>query len=228
MKSTVPVTMEEMLHHCKAVTRAAQRALVTGDMPFLSYQTGISDAIYNAGRLMKEGDVDAVKLEGGVEVAPKVKAIVEAGIPVVGHIGLTPQSVSKLGGLRVQGKDAATATKLIDDALALQEAGAFMIALECVPDRLAKLICEKLTIPGIGIGSGPYTDGQTLVLHDLIGLFDRFVPKFVKRYANTAGIVLDALEEFKKEVKQGSFPGAEHSFTMKNEELEKILSAARM
>jgi 3-methyl-2-oxobutanoate hydroxymethyltransferase len=176
---------------------------------------------------MKEGGVDAVKLEGGVEAAPTVKAIVDAGIPVVGHIGLTPQSLSKLGGMKVQGKDAATATKLIDDALALQDAGAFMIALECVPDRLAKVICEKLTIPGIGIGSGPYTDGQTLVLHDLIGLFDRYVPKFVKRYADITGIVLEALEEFKKEVKEGSFPGPAHSFSIKDEELEKILAAVR-
>lgn len=223
MNSTVPVTMGEMIHHCKAVMRAVQYALVVGDLPFLSYQTSISDAIYNAGRLMKEGNVDAVKLEGGLEFAPTIKAIVNAGIPVVGHIGLTPQMVSKLGGFKVQGKDAASASKLIEDALALEEAGAFMISLECVPDRLAKVICKKLTIPATGIGSGPYTDGQTLLLYDMIGLFERFTPKFVKRYANIAKVILEALEKYKKEVEEGSFPGPEHSFTIKDEELNKIL-----
>lgn len=223
MHSTVPVTMEEMIHHCKAVTRAAKYALVLGDLPFLSYQTRISDAIYNAGRLMKEGDVDAVKLEGGLEFASTVKAIVDVGIPVAGHIGLTPQTVSKLGGFKVQGKDASTAQKLIDDAFALEEAGAFIITLECVPDRLAKIICEKLAIPVIGIGAGPHTDGQSLLLYDMIGLFDRFSPKFAKKYANTAEMILGALERYKKEVREGSFPGPEHSFTIKDEELNVIL-----
>lgn len=223
MHSTVPVTMEEMIHHCKAVTRAAKYALVLGDLPFLSYQTRISDAIYNAGRLMKEGNVDAIKLEGGLEFASTVKAIVDAGIPVAGHIGLTPQTASKLGGFKVQGKDASTAQKLIDDALALEEAGAFVITLECVPDRLAKIICEKLAIPVIGIGAGPHTDGQSLLLYDMIGLFDRFSPKFAKKYANTAEMILGALERYKKEVREGSFPGPEHSFTIKDDELNIIL-----
>jgi 3-methyl-2-oxobutanoate hydroxymethyltransferase len=223
MNSTMPVTMEEMIHHCKAVTRAVKYALVIGDMPFLSYQTSISDAIHNAGRLMKEGHVDAVKLEGGLEIAPTVKAIVDAGIPVAGHIGFTPQTVSKLSGWKVQGRDAAGAKKLIDDALALEEAGAFIISLEFVPDRLARAICEKLAIPATGIGSGPYTDGQSLLLYDMIGLFDRPIPKYAKKYANTAQVVLQVLESFKKEVEERSFPGPEHGFHIEDEVLKEII-----
>ena len=171
MASTVPVTMEEMIYHCRIVMRAVKYALVIGDLPFLSYQTDIRDAIYNAGLLMKSGGVDAVKLEGGKEFAPTVKAIVDAGIPVVGHIGLTPQTVSKLGGFKVQGTDAAAARKLVEDALSLESAGIFMLTLECIPDRLGEFISKRLKIPVTGIGSGPYTDGQTLNLYDLVGLF---------------------------------------------------------
>ena len=223
MSNTMPVTMEEMIHHCKAVMRAVKYALVIGDLPFLSYQTSIRDAIYNAGLLMKYGGVDAVKLEGGQEFAPTVKAIVDAGIPMMGHIGLTPQTISKLGGYKVQGADTVTARKLIEDARALQAAGAFMISLECVPDRLAQLICKELTIPVTGIGGGPYTDGQALNLYDMLGLFERFTPKFVKKYANLSQDILQALQQYKEEVEQGIFPGPEHSFHIKDEVLKEVL-----
>jgi 3-methyl-2-oxobutanoate hydroxymethyltransferase len=223
MASTVPVTMEEMIYHCRIVMRAVKCALVIGDLPFLSYQTGIRDAIYNAGLLMKSGGVDAVKLEGGKEFAPTVKAIVEAGIPVVGHIGLTPQTVSKLGGFKVQGTDTAAARKLVEDALSLESAGIFMLTLECVPDRLGEFISKKLKIPVTGIGSGPYTDGQTLNLYDLVGLFEKFTPKFVKKYANLSQEILRALQNYKDDVEKGLFPGSEHSFHMKDEVLKEVL-----
>jgi 3-methyl-2-oxobutanoate hydroxymethyltransferase len=223
MASTVPVTMEEMIYHCRIVMRAVKYALVIGDLPFLSYQTDIRDAIYNAGLLMKSGGVDAVKLEGGKEFAPTVKAIVDAGIPVVGHIGLTPQTVSKLGGFKVQGTDAAAARKLVEDALSLESAGIFMLTLECVPDRLGEFISKKLKIPVTGIGSGPYTDGQTLNLYDLVGLFEKFTPKFVKKYANLSQEILRALQNYKDDVEKGLFPGSEHSFHMKDEVLKEVL-----
>jgi len=223
LNSTVPVTMEEMIYHCRIVMRAVKYALVIGDLPFLSYQTEIRDAIYHAGLLMKSGGVDAVKLEGGKEFAPTVKAIVDAGIPVVGHIGLTPQTVSKLGGFKVQGTDTTAARKLVEDALSLESAGIFMLTLECVPDRLGEFISKKLKIPVTGIGSGPYTDGQTLNLYDLVGLFDKFTPKFVKKYANLSQEILKALQNYKDEVEKGVFPGSEHSFHMKDEVLKEIL-----
>jgi len=223
MASTVPVTMEEMIYHCRIVMRAVKYALVIGDLPFLSYQTDKRDAIYNAGLLMKSGGVDAVKLEGGKEFAPTVKAIVEAGIPVVGHIGLTPQTVSKLGGFKVQGTDTAAARKLVEDALSLESAGIFMLTLECVPDRLGEFISKKLKIPVTGIGSGPYTDGQTLNLYDLVGLFEKFTPKFVKKYANLSKEILQALQNYKDDVEKGLFPGSEHSFHMKDEVLKEVI-----
>ena len=223
MSNTVPVTMEEMIHHCKAVTRAVKYALVIGDLPFLSYHTSIRDAIYNAGLLMKYGGVDAVKLEGGQEFAPTVKAIVDAGIPVAGHIGLTPQTISKLGGFKVQGTDIVTARKLLEDARALEAAGAFLITLECVPDRLAELICKELTIPATGTGCGPYTDGQSLNLYDMLGLFEQFTPRFVKKYANLSQDILQALQQYKEDVEQGIFPGSEHAFHIKDEVLKKVL-----
>ena len=223
MASTVPVTMEEMIYHCRLVMRAVKYALVIGDLPFLSYQTDKRDAIYNAGLLMKSGGVDAVKLEGGKEFAPTVKAIVEAGIPVVGHIGLTPQTVSKLGGFKVQGTDTAAARKLVEDALSLESAGIFMLTLECVPDRLGEFISKKLKIPVTGIGSGPYTDGQTLNLYDLVGLFEKFTPKFVKKYANLSQEILRALQNYKDDVEKGLFPGSEHSFHMKDEVLKEVI-----
>lgn len=222
-ENTVAVTMDEMLHHCKAVARGAKYPLLVGDMPFLSYQVDRREAVRNAGRFLKEGGMDVVKLEGGQEMADTVKAIVDAGIPVMGHIGLTPQSISKLGGFRVQGKSVEAAKRLLADAQALEEAGAFSIILEAVPDRLAKLITERVRIPTIGIGAGPDCDGQVLVIHDLIGLFDRFTPKFVKRYANIFPILTEALEQYREEVLSGAFPGREHSFTMPDEVYEALL-----
>jgi len=223
ISSTMPVTMQEMIHHCKAVTTAVQHALVIGDLPFLSYQPSIRDAIYNAGLLMKEGGVDAVKLEGGQEFAPTVKAIVDAGVPVVGHIGLTPQTISKLGGYKVQGADIVTARKMIADAKALESAGVFMLTLECVPDRLAELICKELSIPVTGIGSGPNTDGQTLNVYDMLGLFEKFTPKFVKKYANLSQDILKAVQQFKEEVEEGIFPGPEHSFHIKDDVFDAVI-----
>lgn len=211
-ESTVPVTMEEMLHHCKAVRRGVSSALLVGDMPFLSYQVDIASAIGNAGRLLKEAGCDAVKLEGGSDVCPQVKAIVRAGIPVVGHIGLTPQTAGQLGGYKVQGKDLESAERLLKDAKALEEAGVFSIVLECLPDVVAAVITEKIGVPTIGIGAGTVCDGQVLVTHDLLGLFDKFVPKFVKQYNKLSPLVMDSLVTFAREVKDGSFPDEAHSF----------------
>jgi len=222
-QTTVPVTMEEMIYHCKAVMQAVKYALVIGDLPFLSYQTSVRDAIYNAGCLMKYGGVDAVKLEGGKEYASTVKTIVAAGIPVVGHIGLTPQMVSQLGGYKVQGTDLLTARKLIENDKALEEAGAFMLTLECLPDRLAELICKELTIPATGTGSGPYTDGQSLNLYDILRIFGKFVPKITKKHANLSQDILQALQKYKEEVEQGVYPGPEHSYHIKEEVLKEIL-----
>jgi 3-methyl-2-oxobutanoate hydroxymethyltransferase len=220
--STVPVSMEEMIHHAKAVTRGTKYAFVIGDMPFMSYQTGIKNAIENAGRFMKEGGCDAVKLEGGSEFAPTVKAIVTAGVPVCGHIGLTPQTATQLSGFKVQGKDAESAQTLIAAAKDLEEAGAFMLVMECIPDVLAARITTELRIPTIGIGAGRDCDGQVLVYHDTVGLFDRFTPKFVKQYIKLGPMVIEALKEYKKEVEEGTFPGQEHTFSMRKEEAEKL------
>jgi 3-methyl-2-oxobutanoate hydroxymethyltransferase len=223
LKSTVPVTMEEMIYHCGAVSRAAQYAMVIGDLPFLSYQTDIRDAIFNAGRLIKEGGADVVKLEGGQDFAPTVRAIVKAGIPVVGHIGITPQSAAMSGGFKVQGTEVTTARRLIEDARALEAAGAFMLTLEGAPDRLAEVICKELTIPVTTMGAGPNTDGQTINMYDILGLFDRFTPKFVKKYANLAEVITQALQQYKQEVEQGVYPGPEHTYHMKDEVLKEIL-----
>ncbi|HHV57930.1 MAG TPA: 3-methyl-2-oxobutanoate hydroxymethyltransferase [Firmicutes bacterium] len=221
-EGTVPVTMEDMIHHIRPVVKGAPHTLVVGDMPFMSYNVSREEAIRNAGRLLKEGGADCVKLEGGAVVAPTVRAIVEAGIPVMAHIGLTPQTASALGGFKVQGKDAAMAARLLADAQALEEAGACAIVLECIPAQLARLITEKLTIPTIGIGAGPWCDGQVLVTQDMMGLFDRFVPKFVKQYANVGKVMLEAFEKYAAEVDAGAFPDMGHSFTMKEEELRKL------
>jgi len=221
-EGTVPVTMEDMIHHIRPVVKGAPHTLVVGDMPFMSYNVSREEAIRNAGRLLKEGGADCVKLEGGAVVAPTVRAIVEAGIPVMAHIGLTPQTASALGGFKVQGKDAAMAAQLLADAQALEEAGACAIVLECIPAQLARLITEKLTIPTIGIGAGPWCDGQVLVTQDMMGLFDRFVPKFVKQYANVGKVMLEAFEKYAAEVDAGAFPDMGHSFTMKEEELRKL------
>ena len=221
-ESTVPVTMDEMIHHCKAVNRGARYGFIIGDMPFMSYQVGIEKAVENAGRFMKEAGCDCVKLEGGSEMAPVAGAIVRAGIPVCAHIGLTPQTATKLGGFKVQGKDAESARELVAAARDFEAAGAFMIVIECIPDLLAGRITRELKIPTIGIGAGKDCDGQVLVYHDLVGLFDRFTPKFVKKYVNLTPQILEALGQYKKEVEDGSFPGPEHSFTMKPEEADKI------
>ncbi|MCL6610608.1 MAG: 3-methyl-2-oxobutanoate hydroxymethyltransferase [Peptococcaceae bacterium] len=221
-EATVPVTMEEMIHHIRPVVRGARNTFVVGDLPFGSYNESISQAIHNGNRIMKEGGADCVKLEGGVNVAPTVKAMVDGGIPVMGHIGLTPQTASLLGGFRVQGKDADSARRLLEDALAIEAAGAFCVVMECVPTPLARLITERLSIPTIGIGAGPHCDGQVLVFHDLVGLFKRFKPKFVKQYADLGTEVSGALERFVREVADGTFPGPEHSFGMSGEILKDL------
>ena len=212
-ENTVPVTMDEMIHHTKAVSRGAKSALIVGDMPFMSYASE-RDAVLNAGRFLKEGGADAVKIEGGNNVVSIVKAIIRAGIAVVGHIGLTPQSSSMLGGLKVQGKDLKSAKKIIDDALIIEDAGAFSIILECVPAPLSKIITERLEIPTISYGAGVYCDGQGLVSPDVIGLFDRFTPKFAKRYINLNELVLEAFQTYKEEVRSGEFPTEAHSYHM--------------
>ncbi|HXY54829.1 MAG TPA: 3-methyl-2-oxobutanoate hydroxymethyltransferase [Nitrospirota bacterium] len=210
--STLPVTMDEMLYHTKLVSRATQSAMVVGDMPFLSYQTSVSDAVLNAGRFLKEAGAEAVKLEGGTQMADVIRAIVNAGIPVLAHIGLTPQYVHALGGFKVQGKDEEAREKILADASAVQDAGAFAVVLEAMPASLAKEIHDILRIPTIGIGAGPDCDGQVLVIHDLLGLFDRFTPKFVKKYVNLKDQALKAVKEYRQDVEDGKFPAEEHSF----------------
>jgi 3-methyl-2-oxobutanoate hydroxymethyltransferase len=221
--NTVSVTVEEMLHHCKAVARGAKRAFLIGDMPFMSYQVERGEAIRNAGRFLKEGGMDAVKLEGGREVAETVRAIVAAGIPVMGHLGLTPQTATKLGGYKVQGKTATAAQHLLEDALLLQEAGCFAIVLEAIPAPVGKMVSQKLAIPTIGIGAGPDCDGQVLVFHDVLGLFDRFTPKFAKRYADLREPILMALRTYRQEVEAGDFPTPAHSFSIDEAELQLFL-----
>ncbi len=220
--STIPVTMDDMVHHVKAVTRGVSRAMVVGDMPFLSYHLSREESVRNAGRLLQEGGAQAVKLEGGAEVADAIRAMVNAGIPVMGHLGLTPQSVNQMGGYKVQGKDEATARKLIEDALAIQEAGVFSVVLECVPTPLAKLITERLDVPTIGIGAGSVCDGQVLVTHDMLGLYGGVSPKFAKRYVQLSDQIMDALKNYRQEVESRSFPGPEHGFGMDEEVLEKL------
>lgn len=220
--STVPVTMEMMVLHCAAVMRAKPNAFVIGDMPFGSYEISVEEGVRNAFRLMKEGGVDAVKLEGGADRFAVVKAIVDAGIPVHGHIGLTPQSVSKLGGFKVQGRTAATAQTLLEDALALEAAGCFAIVLEAVPDRVAEEITRRLRVPTIGIGAGAGCSGQVLVWHDLLGLFDRFQPRFTKVFANAGQTITDGLSAFVASVRTGEFPTQEHVFTIDEKEWTKF------
>ena len=225
-ENTLPVTMEEMLHHCRAVARGAKTALRIGDMPFMSYQVSVEQAVRNAGRFLQEGNMEAVKLEGGRERVDAIRAIVGAGIPVEGHLGLTPQSVNQLGGFRTQGKSAAAAKRLLEDALLLEEAGCFSIVLESVPARLAEFVSKKLSIPTIGIGAGLGCDGQVLVTHDLLGLFDRFTPKFVKKYADLNSEMKRAFGEYMAEVQSSQFPGAEHSVETSDEEWESFLRIA--
>lgn len=220
--STVPVTMEDMLHHVKAVCRGVSRALVVADMPFMSYQVSAEDALRNAGRFLKETGARAVKLEGGREVAQTVRRIVDAGIPVMGHIGLTPQSVHQLGGYRVQGRDEETAKKLVEDARILEEAGVFSLVLECVPAPLARFITQEVNVATIGIGAGPHCDGQVLVLHDMLGMYPRPSPRFVKKYASLHEQIAAALAAYREEVRERTFPGPEHSFGMPEEVLKRL------
>ena len=221
-EDTISVTMEDMIHHGAAVSRGAKNALVVIDMPFMSYQTSVYDAVTNAGRLMKEGRCQAVKLEGGKEVCPQIKAITDAGIPVMAHLGLTPQHINAFGGFKVQGKDEAAARRLIEDAKAVEEAGAFSVVLECVPAKLAEMVTKELNIPTVGIGAGAGCDGQVLVYQDLLGMFSDFTPKFVKRFAEVGEVMKEAFRKYDEEVKAGSYPAEEHTFAIKDEVLEKL------
>jgi len=221
-EDTLSVGMTEMLHHTLAVSRGARNSLVIGDMPFLSYQASVEQALINAGRFLKEGRAGAVKLEGGARVVPQIKALVEAGIPVQGHLGLTPQSAQQFGGFKVQGKTAEAAKIMIEDARALEEAGCFSIVLEAIPSAIAERITHAVKIPTIGIGAGSACDGQVLVIHDVLGLYERFTPRFVKQYAKLSESIREALARYKDEVEKGVFPGPEHSFTMSEEEMRKL------
>ena len=225
-ESTIPVTIEEMIHHTKAVVRGAKKALIIGDMPFMTYHVSVSDALYNAARFIQEGAAQAVKLEGGEVVAEKVRRLVDCGIPVMGHIGLTPQSMHQLGGFKVRGKAVEEAQKLLNDARVLEEAGAFAIVLECTPAPLSRLITERLTIPTIGIGAGPDCDGQVQVISDILGLYTDFVPKHAKQYARLAGEIKTAVSSYISEVKSLSFPTAKQSYTV-DESVIKQLKAER-
>lgn len=222
-EDTVSVTMEDMIHHGAAVARGAKNALVVIDMPFMSYQTSVYDAMVNAGRLMKEGRANAVKLEGGIEVCPQIKAITDAGIPVCAHLGMTPQSINAFGGFKVQCKTEEAAKKLIEDAKAVEEAGAFAVVLECVPAKLAELITKTINIPTIGIGAGNGCDGQVLVYQDMLGMFSDFTPKFVKKFATVGEVMKEAFAEYIKEVADGTFPGKEHEYKIDEEVLKKVI-----
>jgi len=222
LDSTTEVGMTEMLHHAKAVTRAVKRSLVVGDMPYDSYQVNPAEAAKNAKRFIEEASCDAVKLEWFDRCLEVTQEIIKSGIPVMGHIGLTPQTADKIGGFKVQGKDAEAARRLIEQAESLSKLGCFAIVLECVPDKIAERITQKIKIPTIGIGAGAHCDGQVLVIHDMLGLFERYTPKFVKKYINLSPLILKAIEDFKEEVIQFKFPGAEHSFSIKEEELNKL------
>lgn len=219
---TLPVTMEDMIHHTRAVSRGLKNTFLIADMPFLSYQTSIYDAVMNAGRLMKEGHAQAVKLEGGAKVCEQIEAITKADIPVVAHLGLTPQSVNAFGGFKVQGKNEAQAKQILEDALAVEKAGAFMVVLECIPEKLATLITKRLTIPTIGIGAGAGCDGQVLVYQDMLGMFEGIKPKFVKQFAQIGKEMKDAFSAYDKAVKGGSYPAKEHSFGIDDEIIEAI------
>ena len=221
-EDTIPVTMEDMIHHGAAVSRGTKNALLIIDMPFMSYQVSVEEALKNAGRLMKEGGADAVKLEGGHRVCPQIKAMVESGIPVCAHIGMTPQSVNAFGGFKVQAKSEAAARLLIEEALAVEEAGAFAVVMECVPAKLAELVTKKLHIPTIGIGAGAGCDGQVLVYADMLGMYSDFVPKFVKQYAKVGDIMKDAIRGYIDEVSSKAFPGEEHTFAIDDDVIDKL------
>jgi len=226
-ETTLPVTMEEMLHHARAVSRGAKSAMLIGDMPFMSYQVSVEEAVRNAGRFLQQAGMDAVKLEGGRERADAVRAIVNAGIPVVGHLGLTPQSVHQLGGFRAQGKTALAAKRLLEDAHILEEAGCFSLVLESVPARLAEMISKQISIPTIGIGAGAGCDGQVLVTHDLLGLFERFTPKFVKQYANFHAEMNKAFTDYIDDVESKRFPAVEHTVEMTDDEWNEFVKSEK-
>lgn len=221
-ENTLPVTIDDMIHHTRAVARGASKAFVLADLPFMSYQISVQDAVLNAGRLIKEGRAHGVKLEGGTKVCPQIKAIVEASIPVCGHIGLTPQSVNEFGGFKVQGKTEAAARQLIADAKAVEAAGAFMIVLEGVPAKLAEIVTKEINIPTIGIGAGPGCDGQVLVYQDMLAIFSDFTPKFVKQFAQVGEVMQQAFRDYITEVKEGSFPAKEHTYTVSDEVIDKL------
>ena len=225
-ETTLPVTVNDMIYHTQAVCRGAKNALIVADLPFMSYQVGVEKAVENAGKIMKESGAGAVKIEGGSSVLPQIKAIIKAGIPVMGHLGLTPQSVNQFGGFKVQGKNSKNANKIIDDAFLLQEAGVFSIVLETVPLELAKIITDKIDIPTIGIGAGPYCDGQVLVLQDLLGIDQGFKPKFVRRYANIQHIIDQAVSNYIKDVKNNNFPEDKESFHMDKNSLKDLKGGA--
>ena len=222
-ESTLPVTMDLMIPHTQAVRKGAPNVFLIGDMPYMTYQISTEEAIRNAGRFMAECACDAIKLEGGREVLDTVKAMIRATIPVVGHLGLTPQSIAMFGGFKAQGRDASTALRIIEDARALEEAGVFMILLEGIPPEVARVITERAKVPIVGIGAGPHVDGQCLIVHDMLGMFQAFTPKFVKRYANIGEQIVKALETFKEEVNKGEFPAPEHCYKMPDEEVQKLL-----
>ncbi len=221
-ENTLSVTMDDMIHHTKAVVRGTKNAMVVGDMPFLSYHVSLKEAVRNAGRFIQEAGAQSVKLEGGVERVDTIKAILDAQIPVIGHIGLTPQSVNQFGGFKVQGKDLESAQRIIQDAKALETAGVFSIVLEGVPTKLAQRITEELSIPTIGIGAGQYCDGQVLVINDMLGMFTGHIPKFVKKFANLQPLIMEALKQYKEEVEAGTFPADEHGFTIQDEVLDRL------
>jgi len=226
-EDTLPVTMEDMIHHTACVSRGAKDAFVIADMPFMSYQTSVRDAVYNAGRLIKEGHAHAIKLEGGASVCEQIKAITEASIPVCAHIGLTPQSTNAFGGFKVQGKNMQRAKQIVEDALSVQEAGAFMVTLECIPEKLASLITDILDIPTIGIGAGNGCDGQVLVYHDMLGMFTDFKPKFVKHFGNIGEEMTKAFVSYRDEVKSKAYPAAEHTFKIEDEIMEELYKEYR-
>lgn len=221
-EDTISVTVDDMIHHSAAVARGAKNALVVTDMPFMSYQASVYDAVMNAGRIMKEGRAGAVKLEGGVDICPQIEAIVKAGIPVCAHLGLTPQSINAFGGYKIQGKTEAAARKLIEDAKAVEAAGAFAVVLECVPAKLAKLVTESISIPTIGIGAGADCDGQVLVNQDMLGMFSDYVPKFVRQFAHVGEIMKDAVKQYIEDINSGVFPAEEHTYKIDDDIIEKL------
>ncbi len=227
-ENTLSVTMEDMIHHTAAVARGARYAFIVADMPFMSYQTSVYDAVVNAGRLIKEGNAHAVKLEGGKEVCPQIKAIVDAKIPLVAHLGMTPQSINSFGGFKVQGKDEVAAIKLVDDAKAVEAAGATAVVLECVPAELSKIITNTLSIPTIGIGAGKYCDGQVLVYQDMLGIYSNIAPKFVKKYADLGSEMKSAFKKYISEIKDSTFPELEHSYKIDKVVIEKLISEGRL